>query len=155
MLAELRRGVFKRYAQALAKSEALDLAPDEALAHTVALIVEVLKDNLELERVFREAESAGDTQRAALQGRARLSEVAGRQIEAGVVSGAFSTQNPRLSARFIITLFDNILYESLVYGSPDKVGVVAASALRFVLLGLGVAPSRAEALASPLESLCP
>ena len=72
-----------------------------------------------------------------------------------MVSGAFSTQNPRLSARFIITLFDNILYESLVYGSPDKVGVVAASALRFVLLGLGVAPSRAEALASPLESLCP
>ncbi len=155
LLAELRRGVFKRYAQALSSSKVLGLAPDEALAHTVALIVEVLKENLELERVFREAESAGDTQRAALQGRARLSELAGRQIEAGVATGAFSTQDPRLSARFIITLFDNILYESLVYEAPDRVGVVAASALRFVLLGLGVPPSRAEALALPLESLCP
>jgi AcrR family transcriptional regulator len=155
LLAELRRGVFKRYAQALSETEGLELPPDEALAHTVARIVVVLQENLQLERVFREAETAGATQRAALQGRAKLSALAGRQIEAGVASGAFQTDDARLAARFIITLFDNILYESLVYEDPGTVSVVAAAALRFALAALGVPASRARALASPLESLCP
>ena len=155
LLAELRRGVFRRYAQALSETEELDLLPDEALAHTVARIVVVLQENLSLERVFREAETAGDTQRAALQGRAKLSGLASRQIEAGVASGAFETSDPALAARFIITLFDNILYESLAYEDPGKVNAVASAALRFALAGLGVPASRARALASPLESLCP
>lgn len=154
LLAELRRGVFKRYAAALSATETLALPPDEALAHTVSRILAVLQDNLALERVFREAETAGDTQRAALQGRARLSALAGQQIEQGVAAGVFQTDDARLSARFIITLFDNILYESLVYEDPGKVGLVASAALRFALLGLGVPATRAQALASPLESLC-
>lgn len=155
LLAELRRGVFKRYAVALAESGEGGLPPAEALAQTVARIVTTLRENLALETVFREAESAEDTQRAALQGRARLAALAATQIEAGVAQGHFVTDQPALAARFIITLFDNVLYEALVYEDEGRVHAVAAAALRFTLAALGVSPCRARALAATLESPCP
>ncbi|MEC7948428.1 MAG: TetR/AcrR family transcriptional regulator [Myxococcota bacterium] len=152
LLAELRRGVFKRYAIALSTSADPALAPDEALVRTVARILAALRDNLPLERVFREAESARDTQRAALQGRARLSALAAARIDAGIASGVFATDDPALASRFIITLFDNVLDESLVYEDPGRADAVAAAALRFSLAGLGVPLARARALAASLES---
>lgn len=152
LLAELRRGVFKRYAVALATSADGDLPPDEALVRTVARILDAVRENLPLERVFREAESAGDTQRAALQGRARLSALAGARIEQGVAAGVFATDDPALAARFIITLYDNVLYEALVYEDPGRADAVAAAALRFSLAALGVPLDRARTLAAPLET---
>lgn len=152
LLAELRRGVFKRYAVALATSADGDLPPDEALVRTVARILDAVRENLPLERVFREAESAGDTQRAALQGRARLSALAGARIEQGVAAGVFATDDPALAARFIITLYDNVLYEALVYEDPGRADAVAAAALRFSLAALGVPLDRARILAAPLET---
>ena len=108
--------------------------------------------NLPLERVFREAESAGDTQRAALQGRARLAALAAARIEQGVAAGVFATADPGMAARFIITLFDNVLYEALVYEDPGRADAVAAAALRFSLAGLGVPLERARALSASLEN---
>lgn len=152
LLAELRRGVFKRYAVALATTADADLPPDEALVHTVVRILAAVRENLPLERVFREAESAGDTQRAALQGRARLAALAGARIEQGVAAGVFATDDPAMAARFIITLFDNVLYEALVYEDPGRADAVAAAALRFSLAALGVPLDRARTLAAPLET---
>ena len=152
LLAELRRGVFKGYATALGTVADADLPADEALAATVARILEAVRANLPLERVFREAESAGDTQRAALQGRARLAALAAARIEQGVAAGVFATDDPGMAARFIITLFDNVLYEALVYEDPGRADAVAAAALRFSLAGLGVPLERARALSASLEN---
>lgn len=152
LLAELRRGVFKAYATALGTAGDAGLPADEALAHTVARILAAVRENLSLERVFREAESAGDTQRAALQGRARLAALAAVRIEQGVRDGVFATDDPAMAARFIITLFDNVLYEALVYEDPGRADAVAAAALRFSLAGLGVPLARARALSASLES---
>ena len=112
-----------------------------------------LRDNLPLERVFREAESADATQRAALQGRDRLAASAAAMLQQGVAQGVFSTDHPALDARFIITLFDNVLYEALAYDDTDRTGEVAAAGLRFVLRALGVSAARADALARRFDPI--
>lgn len=150
LLAELRRGVFKSYAAALPDRVDPDRPADALLADTVARILGVLSDNLPLERVFREAESAEATQRAALQGRARLAGIADALLRAGIDQGVFSTDDPALAGRFIVTLFDNVLYEALVYEPSGRAAQVAAAGLRFVLAALGVPADRARALSATL-----
>lgn len=160
VLTDLRRGVFKTYAAALPDRVDPAQPADAMLADTVARILGVLSDNLHLERVFREAESAEATQRAALQGRARLAGIADALLRAGIEQGVFSTDDPALAGRFIVTLFDNVLYEALVYEPPGRAAEVAAAGLRFVLAALGVPAPRArrlsDALHRPLEPApCP
>ena len=157
LLAELRRGVFKSYAAALPADLSGAQPADALLADTVRRILDVLRDNLPLERVFREAESAEATQRAALQGRARLAATAGRLLDRGIDQGVFRSDEPEAAARFVITLFDNVLYEALVYEGGRRPEQVAAAGLRFVLAALGVPADRARALSAPLEEppTCP
>ena len=155
LLTELRRGVFASYEQVLVEVAQQQAPADLKLALTVGRILEVLSENVPLERVFRAAESAEDTQRAALSGRARLARRAAAFVVEGKAQGCFSTEHPEAAARFIITLFYNVLYEALVYDKPGSDRRVAAQGLDFVLRGLGVPAHRAAMLAATLNPAPP
>lgn len=154
VLAELRRGVFKRYAAALAEVGAQPGPADERLVRVVLAMVDVVRDELELERVFREAESAESLERAALEGRARLAATATRLLEDGIAAGTLRAERPALTAQLLVTLFDTVLFESLAYGQPGPVDSTVDQALRLVLRGIAVPEPRiAELLA--LHGLSP
>lgn len=145
LLAELRREVFRDYATTLARESQRDCAADERLARVVTAMVDAVARNLELEGVFRHAESAEDTLRVAREGRSRLATTAAHFIEEGVQSGVFEVADTERTAGFIVTLFDHILYEAWVF-APASIDAVLAASLRFVLRGVGVASARVEVL---------
>lgn len=145
VLAELRREVFRDYAQTLQACAALPAPADERLARVVVEMAAAVARNLDLERVFRHAESAEETLLAARQGRARLARAALVFIEEGVAAGTFVGPASLHIAGFVVTLFDNILYEALSC-EPAALPTVVAESLRFVLRGMGVAPARVAAL---------
>ncbi len=144
LLAELRREVFRDYAHTLATEARRDCPVDERLARVVTAMDAVAR-NLDLERVFRHAESAEDTLKVAREGRSRLAEAAAVFLEDGVQSGVFTVSDARRTAGFVVTLFDHILYEAWVY-EPASIDAVLAESLRFVLLGVGTAPHRVDTL---------
>lgn len=145
VLAELRREVFRDYARTLGEAAALPLPADERFARLVVGMTTAVARNLDLERVFRHAESAEETLQAAREGRARLASTALAFIEDGVQQGVFAGPASLRIAGFVVTLFDNILYEAHVF-EPGAVGEVVADSLRFVLRGMGVASERVEQL---------
>lgn len=148
VLVELRRDAVARYEAPL---QALSVKPGPAdllLASAVSQIVEVLRELMPLERVFRAAENAENTQRAALNGRRRLAKLAAVLIEQGIEEGAFQACPPMLTAQFIITLFDNVLYDALAHEQPGPVVQVAKEGIRFSMRALGVGAERIEFICS-------
>jgi len=145
LLTELRREVFRDYAQTLRREASRTCAADERLARVVTAMVDAVARNLDLERVFHHSESAEDTLKVAREGRSRLAQTAAMFLEEGSASGIFDVSDARRTAGFIVTLYDHILYEAWVY-EPASIDVVLASSLRFVLLGVGVPSERVEVL---------
>lgn len=146
VLADLRREVFRDYASALATTAALDLPPDARLVETVLAMVDAVLRNRELERVFRQAESAEDLERAALEGRARLATGAASILAQGVGEGRFVAEHPQQVAQIVVTLFDTVLYESIAYEQPAPLVETVEQSLLFVLRGLGSTPDRISEL---------
>ena len=138
VLAELRRQAFKRYAQALHEAAALPLPADARLVQIVLAMVRVVRDQLPLERVFREADSADALARAAIEGRARLAREAAQLLRAGQDQGALISEAPEVTAHLIVALFDTVLFEVMAYDAPAPTAAVVDQALRFTLRGLGV-----------------
>lgn len=147
LLTELRREVFRDYASTLRREGHRDCPADERLARVVTAMVDAVARNLDLERVFRHAESAEDTLKVAREGRSRLALTAMAFLEEGAQQGIFHVDDPARTAGFVVTLFDHILYEAWVY-EPASIDAVLASSLRFVLLGVGVPADRVAALVS-------
>ena len=149
-IAASRRGAQRRRSERAVGSRRRRRAADERLARVCTAMVEAVARNLELERVFRLAESAEETLRVVREGRERLAGVAEQFIEVGRDTGLFRTADPRRTAGFVITLYDNILYEAWVY-APHDIDAIHTASLRFVLQGVGVAPERVDELvaASP------
>ena len=145
LLAELRREVFRDYASTLVSEGARDCPADERLARVVTAMVDAVARNLDLERVFRHAESAEDTLRVAREGRHRLATTAISFLEEGAEQGIFAVHDHARTATFIVTFFDHILYEAWVY-EPESIHAVLEASLRFVLLGVGVPTARVDAL---------
>ena len=145
LLTELRREVFRDYASTLNREAARDCPSDERLARVATAMVDAVARNLDLERVFKLAESAEETLRAAREGRNRLAGVAEKFIQDGRDKGLFRTSDPRRTAGFVITLYDHILYEAWVY-APHDIDAIHTASLRFVLQGVGVPPERVDAL---------
>lgn len=155
VLAELRRGVFKRYAAALHQVGASAGPADVRLVRVVVAMVDVVREELDLERVFREAESAESLQRAAIEGRARLASTAADLLRDGIESGQLVAERPELVARLIVTLFDTVLYESLAHQQPAPAETTVEQALRFVLRGIGVSDVRVQELLADQGLLAP
>lgn len=142
VLADLRREVFRDYAQALARSASLDLPADARLVEIVLAMVDAVLRNQDLERVFRQAETAESLERAALEGRARLARGAAELLAAGVADGSLVAESPERVAQLVVTLFDNVLYESVAYEQPAPLVATLEQALPFVLRGVGVPDGR-------------
>lgn len=151
VLVELRRHVVSQYEHALREVAVEDGPADLRLARVVARIVAVLREVLPLERVFRAAESAEHTQRAALNGRKRLARLAAHFIEQGIADGVFQPCPPMLTAQLIVTLFDSVLYDALAHEQPDTIEVVAAEGMRFALRALGVPEPRIAELGAAVS----
>jgi AcrR family transcriptional regulator len=153
VLAELRREVFRDYATSLDDVLALPLPPDERLVRIISVMGEVVTRNRDLEHVFRTAESADATQRAALEGRVRLARRAATLHADGVREGVFRDEDPELTAQLVVTLFDNILYEAITYRRPTSLEPLVRHAARFVLRAVGVGEARIAQLIAPLAPM--
>jgi AcrR family transcriptional regulator len=152
LLGELRREVFRDSERALKAVAALPLPPDARLVRVVEEMAAAVARNVDLVRVFREAETAAATERLALEGRARLGRTAAAIVQEGIDQGCFRPGEPALAAAFVVAFFDDVLYESIAYGQPGPPEAVVPAGLRFTLQALGVAPDRVDAL---LRSPCP
>lgn len=151
ILADLRRQVFKRYATALAEASSGTEPADVRLVRVVLAMVQVVRDELPVERVFREAESAESLERAALEGRARLARGAAALLTDGLADGTFTAERPELTAQLIVTLFDTVLFESIAYDQPAGLSDTLDQALRFTLRGVGVSTDRLDELLSLVD----
>ncbi len=147
VLTELRRRVFRDYATVFATIAGSDLPADVRITKTLFEMADAVRRNQDLERVFRSAESAEATERAAIEGRSRLAEGVTRLLEEAVAEGSAKHQaDTRYTAYFAVTLFERILYEALEYNVPDGLDEVVAHGIRFALGAMGVAPDRVESL---------
>jgi AcrR family transcriptional regulator len=142
LLTELRREVVRDYERTLRQVAAMGAPVDETLARIVVSMAKAVARNLDLERVFREAESSDATLRAAREGRKRL---AGQAAELLQSDHSLHVPEPDVTASFVVTLFDHILYEALAY-QPDLLDMVVEESLRFTLQGVGVTPERVDEL---------
>jgi len=145
VLAELRREVFRSYASSLAAAAGGEGRADERLVDVVVAMARCVGQNLDLERVFRQAASAHDLETAALEGRARLALMAAELLDEGDALDAGGSEAP-VVAELLVTLFDTVLYEAWAYRRPAAVEATVRSSLRLVLRGLGAEGDRLASL---------
>ncbi len=145
VLAELRREVFREYVTSLAQAASTPGPTDARLVEVVLAMVACVDRHLELERVFRQADSAHALEEAALEGRARLAGMAADLLR----EGEGLTADPgteRVVAELLVTLFDTVLYEAWSYQRPAPVAQTVRVSLSLVLRGLGVGEERLQVL---------
>jgi len=142
LIRELRREVVRDYERTLQRIARGPGAVDERLARIIASMARAVGRNLDLERVFREAESGDATLRAAREGRRRMAQQAAELMAA---DGTLPLVDAHRTASMVVTLFDHILYEAHAY-EPHAVDEVVAESLRFTLRGVGVAHDRVDEL---------
>lgn len=151
LITELRREVVRDYERTLRRVASAGLPVDETLARIVVGMAAAVERNLDLERVFREAGSGDATLRAARDGRRRLAAMAAELLASDT---ALSVVDAEVTAGFVVTLYDHILYEALAY-APDTVDTVVAESLRFVLQGVGVPAARVATLVEARSTFIP
>lgn len=147
LIDELRREVVRTYEAALHAIAAREEPVDERLARIIVAMSVAVGRHVDLERVFRESGSGSESLVAAREGRQRMARHAAALLEAddGLIAG-----DAMLMARFVVTLFDEILFDAHAY-APDTIDAVVEESLRFTLRGLGVDAPRTEELVSSRE----
>lgn len=148
VLVSLRGHVLAEYVRAFERVLARPSPPDTRLVDGVRALARVTKKNRELLGVIRQATTGEETEQVWLEGRATLAAPLAALIEEGQGAGVFGVDDPRLAAHLALALFDDLLYESLVYKRPAGPRIIERAGLRFLLRGLGVAPDRIDALVS-------
>ncbi len=143
IVTELQREVVRDYDRVIERVAALDAPVDERFARIVSGISVAVGRNIEIERMFRAAGSGEASLKAAHEGRLRMSRRAADLLRS---DPRFDLHDASMVARFVVTLFDQILFEAHAF-DPDTVPAVLDSSLRFILRGLGVSEDRIETLA--------
>src|SRR5690606_27786989 len=113
------------------------LPPDERLLAALRRIHAVMREQVPIIRVLREATSSEEIEQIWLEGRETLSRPFAELIEAGVLDGSFQVDDPRMSAHLALALLDDLLFESLVWDRPAPPAQTLLHATRFLLRGLG------------------
>ena len=142
LIRELRREVVRDYESTLQHIAVAEAPVDERLARIIVAMSAAVGRHLDLERVFREAESGDATLRSAREGRKRLAKQAAALLSA---DGSLPLVDAERTAQMVVTLFDHILYEAHAY-EPQAVDAVVAESLRFTLQGVGFPPARVSEL---------
>ncbi len=151
LLAQLQRGVARDYLEAFQRGTQPPGAPaDERLVCGLVAINAGVARHRDLIAVFRAAASAEESQATLLQGRETLSWPLAALIAEGVDQERLVCPDPKLTAHLILSVFDDLLYESMVYEKPGDNGAVLAAGTRFVLAALGVPSDRIEAVITKL-----
>ncbi|PRQ09793.1 TetR/AcrR family transcriptional regulator [Enhygromyxa salina] len=147
VLPYLRAEVLGHYLQAFEESTADTLAPaDERLVAALIRIHAVMREQVPLIRVFREATSSEEIEQIWLEGRETLSRPFAQLIAAGRSDGSFVVDDDRMAAHLALALLDDLLFEALVWQRPAPPAQTLIHATRFLLRGLGSDSTRVEAL---------
>lgn len=138
VLPYLRAEVLGHYLQAFVETIAdRSLPADERLVAALRRIHAVMREQVPIIRVLREATSSEEIEQIWLEGRETLSRPFAELIEAGVLDGSFQVDDPRMSAHLALALLDDLLFESLVWDRPAPPAQTLLHATRFLLRALG------------------
>jgi AcrR family transcriptional regulator len=147
VLPYLRAEVLGHYLQAFEESTADKAMPaDQRLVAALVRIHAVMREQVPLIRVFREATSSEEIEQIWLEGRETLSRPFAQLIAAGRHDGSFAVDDDRIAAHLALALLDDLLFESLVWQRPAPPAQTLVHATRFLLRGLGSDKARVEAL---------
>lgn len=153
ILLELRRGVLRRLRRAFKQASlSKDGAADARLAAGFVAVAAEVVGNIPLLRQFRSAETAVQTEQVVLDGRASMAAPIEALIHEGVAAGAFVVDSVPIAAHVALSLFSDLVYTSAAYGEPAPTDVLVPATTRLLLRGLGVHPSRIDALIPPPET---
>ena len=146
VLPYLRAEVLGDYLRAVDEAMGAAGKADARLVETVRRVHEVMRTHLELIRVFRQATSTEEIEQIWLEGRETLSRPFTALLEEGRGDGSFAFDDARMAAHLALALFDDLLFESLVWRRPATPEQTLEHATRFVLRGLGSSPARIDEL---------
>ena len=146
VLAHLQGRVLVDLMRAFERAAARPGPADERLVAGVKAILRATKKHRDLLRVFRQATSGEQTELVWIQGREAFSVPFGRLLGEGVAEGRFTVDDPGLTAYLGLTLFDDLLYEAVVFHKPAGPDKTQRLALRFLLRALGTPEERLRAL---------
>lgn len=146
LLVHLRGHILEDYVRAFEAVLGRTEPPDARLVNGVGALARVTKRHRALLGVIRGATSGEETERVWIEGRSTLAAPLGALIAEGVQAGAFEVDDPELAAHFALALFDDLLYEALVYRRPAGPRITQRRGVRFLLRGLGAKPERIDAL---------
>lgn len=153
LLPYLRAEVLGHYMQAfIERTSDTALPTDARLVAGLARIHEVMREQVPLIRVLREATSSEEIEQIWLEGRETLSKPFARLIEEGCADGSFAVEDARMSAHLALALLDDLLFESLVWQRPAPPTQTLVHATRFLLRGLGSDDRRIDALVARLPA---
>jgi AcrR family transcriptional regulator len=147
VLPYLRAEVLGHYLQAFEESTSDAAKPADArLVAALARIHEIMREQVPLIRVLREATSSEEIEQIWLEGRETLSKPLARLIADGHADGSFAVDDERMAAHLALALLDDLLFESLVWQRPAPPAQTLAHATRFLLRALGSEGRRIDAL---------
>lgn len=155
LLPYLRAEVLGHYLRAFEESTQ-DRAEraDARLVAGIARIHAIMREQVPLIRVLREATSSEEIEQIWLEGRETLSRPLAELIATGQRDRSFVVDDHRMAAHLALALLDDLLFESLVWQRPAPAAQTLWHAMRFLLRALGSAPARVDQLVphSPEES---
>jgi AcrR family transcriptional regulator len=119
---------------------------DVRLVAALARIHEIMREEVPIIRVLREATSSEEIEQIWLEGRETLSRPLAELIATGREDRSFVVDDDRMAAHLALALLDDLLFESLVWQRPAPPAQTLRDATRFLLRGLGSPPARIDAL---------
>jgi hypothetical protein len=143
----LRAEVLDHYLHAFDESTQDRAAPADArLIAGIARIHAIMREQVPIIRVLREATSSEEIEQIWLEGREALSRPLAELIATGQRDQSFVVDDHRMAAHLALALLDDLLYESLVWQRPAPPSQTLWHATRFLLRGLGSSPARVDQL---------
>ncbi|MFO7567036.1 MAG: TetR/AcrR family transcriptional regulator [Enhygromyxa sp.] len=147
LLPYLRAEVLGHYLRAFEEStKGRASRADARLVAALTRIHAIMREQVAIVRVLREATSSEEIEQIWLEGRETLSRPLAELITTGQADGSFEVDDPRMAAHLALALLDDLLFESLVWQRPAPPAQTLCHATRFLLRGLGSSPARIDEL---------
>jgi AcrR family transcriptional regulator len=147
LLPYLRAEVLGHYLRAFEESTQ-DQAEraDARLVAALTRIHTIMREQVSLVRVLREATSSEELEQIWLEGRETLSRPLAELVTTGRRDGSFEVDDDRMAAHLGLALLDDLLFESLVWQRPAPPAQTLCYATRFLLRALGCTAARVNQL---------
>ena len=149
LLVHLRAEILADFLAAFEAGISGDDPADARLVRGLAKIYDVVRRHRRMLRVIRQATSGDEIDRVWIEGRRVLARPLAALLAEGEADGVLSTDDPRIAAHLLLSLFDDLLFDALEYRVPASGRRTLAYATRFALRALGATPERIDALVPP------